>query len=468
MLYFLPDYCLVFLPLTLILFFVTRHTLGNAAAKLTLIAGSLIFYGIWNLSSIPVLLASIVVNLCIVDTLFRYQKHRRAALIAGLLFNVSLLAFFKYANFAIENLNLLGLEIAPLELFLPLGISFFTFQKIALLVDVYKQRVPRPTTLNFALFVTFFPQLIAGPIVHHAEMMPQFDDPARRSFNISNFNTGIVLFCIGFIKKLLIADGMGIYANFGFSQTTIGPFDAWCTALSYTFQLYFDFSGFIDMGMGSAMMFNITLPQNFLSPYKSANIQEFWRRWHITLGRFLRDYIYIPLGGGRRRVYLNLMATFVIGGIWHGAAWTFVIWGLLHGTALCVHRAFQKARFRLPGPLGIILTFWFVVVGWVFFRATTVTEAWMVLKAMHDPHVWKSVLADPHAFIGSRRVLDAKWIPFAALCAVTCFAFPNTSEIMSRYRPAYWHIPALGVGTAAAVIFAVYVNAPPPFLYFNF
>lgn len=468
MLYFTPEYALGFLPLTLAAFFATRQLAGNTAAKLVMIAASLIFYGVWNLSSLPVLVTSILVNLCVVEALYRFEPHRRTILIAGLAFNLGLLAYFKYANFVIANVDLLGFQLTPLNIFLPLGISFFTFQKIALLVDVYKRKVAKPSALNFALFVTFFPQLIAGPIVHHSELMPQFDDKSRWSFNVDNFNRGVVLFCIGFIKKLLIADRMAIYANNGFAQTGIGPIDAWCTALSYTFQLYFDFSGFIDMGIGSALMLNIKLPENFLSPYKAPNIQEFWRRWHITLGRFLRDYVYIPLGGSQRRTLLNLFATFVIGGLWHGAAWTFVAWGALHGAGLCAHRLFQMAGLRLPRLAGIALTFWFVVVGWVLFRATTLTDAWTILTAMHNPIAWLEIARHPIDHFQAAPMFTPTWALICLCCFAICFALPNSMEIVERYEPSLWHLPALGVGTSAAFVVAFYLNAPSPFLYFNF
>lgn len=250
-------------------------------------------------------------------------------LILGIMANIALLGYFKYSDFFIENINdVFKTNMALLNLTLPLAISFFTFQQIAYLVDSYKGKTQEYDVVNYAVFVTFFPQLIAGPIVHHKEMMPQFAYASNNRINAENISRGLFIFAIGLFKKVVIADTFAIYANEGFDVAKVLSFyEAWATSLSYTFQLYFDFSGYTDMAIGLALLFNIVLPFNFNSPYKALNIQDFWRRWHMTLSRFLRDYIYIPLGGNRKGTvltYRNLMATFVIGGLWHGAAWTFV------------------------------------------------------------------------------------------------------------------------------------------------
>jgi D-alanyl-lipoteichoic acid acyltransferase DltB (MBOAT superfamily) len=469
MLYFSPEYILAFLPLTICIYFLTQSALGASWAKVVLIVASLAFYGIWNASSVPILMTSILVNFAFAWALFTSTGLRKATLIAGLSFNIGLLAYFKYTNFLIANLDLFGWKIRAINVILPLGISFFTFQKIALLVDIYKGRVEKPTFLNLSLFVTFFPQLVAGPIVHHSEVMPQFDDKQRHQFNIVNFSNGLTLFILGFFKKLFLADYMAVYANSGFSSISgISTIDAWIAALSYSFQLYFDFSGFIDMGIGSALMLNIQLPQNFMSPYKARNIQEFWRRWHITLGRFLRDYIYIPLGGAKSRALTNLMVTFLIGGLWHGAAWTFVAWGALHGAGLCVHRIFQKTEIHIPKPVAVLLTFWFVVCGWVFFRAASIEDALTLLHSMHDPRLLGHAAIHPVDAILSSKLLMWPWATLAATCFIICWAFPNSHEIIRNYQPRLWHIPALSGAATIAFMFAVYVNAPPPFLYFNF
>ena len=290
------------------------------------------------------------------------------------------LIYYKYSYFIVENVSLLvDGEIMFEKLVLPLAISFFTFQQIAFLIDARKGEISKmPSFLDFSLFVSFFPQLIAGPIVHHREMMPQFENEINGRINFDNISRGLYVLTLGLFKKVIIADTFAKVASLGFDQTsTLSFLESWVTSLSYTFQLYFDFSGYTNMAIGVALMFNIVLPLNFMSPYKSASIQDFWRRWHMTLSRFLRDYIYIPLGGnrkGERRIYINLFLTFLIGGIWHGAGWTFVAWGALHGFGLILHRIWNKLGGKMNKVLGVFLTFNFVNIAWVFFRAKT----WMM------------------------------------------------------------------------------------------
>ena len=317
-------------------------------------------------------------------------KHgfsKKTLLTFGIVSNIVLLGYFKYMDFFIENINLLsGATIPLMHLLLPLAISFFTFQQIAYLVDSYRQETAEYDFLNYALFVTFFPQLIAGPIVHHSEMMPQFDKTRNKLKNYRNIAMGLFIFAIGLFKKVVIADTFAIWATKGFdSELVLNFYEAWATSLSYTFQLYFDFSGYTDMAIGAALLFNIKLPINFDSPYKALSIQEFWRRWHITLSRFLKDYIYIPLGGNRKgtyRTYANLMATFIVGGIWHGAGWTFVFWGFLHGFALVIHRFWEHLGFKLWKWFAWFITFNFINIAWVFFRAQEWDDAIRVLRGM--------------------------------------------------------------------------------------
>ncbi len=301
--------------------------------------------------------------------------------------NLALLGYFKYSDFFIENFNLVfDSSVGLLHLTLPLAISFFTFQQIAYLVDSYRQEVKELDFLNYAVFVTFFPQLIAGPIVHHKEMMPQFKNQRAKIINPQNIATGLFIFSVGLFKKVIIADTFASWASKGFDATPVLTFfEAWATSLSYTFQLYFDFSGYTDMAIGIALMFNIRLPINFNSPYKALNIQDFWRRWHITLSRFLKDYIYIPLGGNRKgnfRTYNNLFLTFVLGGIWHGAGWTFLFWGVLHGGALVIHRLWGLLHFQMKTWIAWFLTFNFINISWVFFRAKEWDDAIKVLSGM--------------------------------------------------------------------------------------
>lgn len=314
--------------------------------------------------------------------------NQKILLTIGVVFNLGLLGFFKYANFFIENVNALGAEFELPNIVLPLAISFFTFQQIAYLVDSYRHEMREYKFLNYALFVTFFPQLIAGPIVHHKEMMPQFASRWNLVKNYKNIGLGLFIFSVGLFKKVAIADLFSGWATLGFDNSTeLGFFDAWVTSLSYTFQLYFDFSGYTDMAIGAALLFNIRLPINFNSPYKATDIQDFWRRWHMTLSRFLRDYLYIPLGGNRfgsSRTYINLFLTFLLGGFWHGASWMFVIWGALHGLALIVHRLWSQLGIVLPALLAWFITFNFVNITWVFFRAENIESAVRVLRGMFD------------------------------------------------------------------------------------
>jgi len=387
------EFIFAFLPITFFIYFYLNHRRLTQASKGFLAFSSLFFYSWWNIAYLPIILSSMLFNYVIGNSLakeLKSNKHRfskKSILVFGVVSNVLLLGYFKYMDFFIENINLAtGSNFDLLHLALPLAISFFTFQQIAYLVDSYKEETKEYDFLNYAVFVTFFPQLIAGPIVHHKEMMPQFANIRSKVMNYKNIAMGFFIFSIGLFKKVIIADTFAVWATTGFdTATTLNLFEAWATSLSYTFQLYFDFSGYTDMAIGSALLFNIKLPINFNSPYKATNIQDFWRRWHITLSRFLKDYIYIPLGGNREgefRTYTNLMATFIIGGIWHGAGWTFVFWGFLHGAALVIHRAWSKLGFKLWTWLAWFITFNFLNIAWVFFRAKEWSDALKVLEAM--------------------------------------------------------------------------------------
>ncbi len=385
------EFIFAFLPITFIVYFYLLNKRLIVGAKGFLVFASLFFYSWWNIAYLPLILGSMLFNYVIGNILNNKEKKtkisKKSILIVGIVFNLSLLGYFKYADFFIENLNLaLDLSINQLNLLLPLAISFFTFQQIAYLVDSYRQETKEYDFLNYALFVTFFPQLIAGPIVHHKEMMPQFASKWNLVKKYKNIWLGLFIFSIGLFKKVVIADTFAVWATHGFDKAeTLNLIEAWATSLSYTFQLYFDFSGYTDMAIGAALLFNIKLPINFNSPYKALDIQDFWRRWHITLSRFLRDYIYIPLGGNRKgsfRTYNNLMATFILGGLWHGAGWTFIFWGFLHGLALAIHRVWQSFGIKLPTVLAWFITFNFVNIAWVFFRAKEWDDAIKVLKGM--------------------------------------------------------------------------------------
>lgn len=438
------TFLLAFLPVSLLIFHGLRLAGHTRASFGALVLLSLIFYGYWNpvylLLLIPLTLLNFAIAHAIIARRIDRARAARGILFAGIATNLGVLGYFKYANFFVDNVNtLFSTHIVIASIVLPLGISFFTFQKIAFLVDAYRGRVDRMNLLDFSLFVSFFPQLIAGPIVHHADVLPQFRNPARayRHYVVQ----GATIFAIGLAKKVLLADTAALYATPGFDAASNGvaldAASAWLAALAYTVQLYFDFSGYSDMAIGAALMFGIRLPVNFASPYKAVSIIDFWRRWHITLSRFLRDYLYIPLGGNRHgsgRRYLNLIATMLLGGLWHGAGWTYVMWGALHGLYLMINHAWRAIRHRLswlPSEIGHVelflgraLTFLAVVVAWVFFRAANFDTAIALLRSMSGAHS----AAAPSSAIGDTSAM----LVVTALLLIAWFA-PNTQELM-RYR----------------------------------
>lgn len=374
-----------FLPVVLAGYFILNRLRLFLCAKLWLALASLVFYGWWNIRYIPLILLSILFNYILGRQMHSGRLRPRILLISGLTANLLLLGYYKYADFLISSWNgLTGGSVASLHLLLPLGISFFTFTQIAYLVDTYRQQAREYSPVNYILFVTFFPHLIAGPILHHKDMMPQFDKLRGKLWSWSNIMNGSLLFCIGLGKKVILADTLAGYANSGFNSAA-HFIDTWVAVLSYTLQLYFDFSGYTDMAIGIALLFNIVLPQNFNNPYRALSIRDFWRRWHMTLSRFLRDYIYIPLGGNRRgfRTSIrNVIITFLLGGLWHGAGWMFLLWGLLHGAGQAVEKLGARCGLTLPKWLSWVLTFAFINVTWVFFRAEQMSAALRLLKGM--------------------------------------------------------------------------------------
>jgi len=392
------------------------------------------------------------------------KRPRRLCLTMGIIANLSLLGYFKYADFFIENMNnLLSSNIEFLHLALPLAISFFTFQQIAYLVDSYRQETAEYDFLNYALFVTFFPQLIAGPIVHHKEMMPQFASRWNLIKKYKNIATGLFIFAIGLFKKVVIADSFAIWATNGFDKAqTLNLIEGWATSLSYTFQLYFDFSGYTDMAIGIALLFNIKLPINFNSPYKANSIQDFWRRWHITLSRFLRDYIYIPLGGNRGSsfgTYSNLMITFLLGGLWHGAGWTFLFWGFLHGGALVIHRLWKSFGWHINHFLAWFITFNFINISWVFFRAKEWDDAIKVLNAMF----FGEIVTSP---IWLANIYADKYLMLQLLLASLLVWFTkNSIELMAGLKFNNYTIVFI---TTLLVSSFLNLSGVHEFLYFNF
>ena len=393
----------VFLPVVLVGFF-QLAPISHAYAASWLTLASLVFYGYWNPAYIGLLLGSIVCNYTFGLWIAKAGVNQDAVrkkhlLIVAIAANLLFLGYYKYANFFLESANnLANLHWSLGEIILPLGISFFTFTQIAFLVDAYQGKVKEYNFTHYTLFVTFFPHLIAGPVLHHKEMMPQFAHTSTYRINWEHVATGLMLFTLGLCKKILLADSLAPFANGVFEGVGHGAipttYEAWAGTLAYTLQIYFDFSGYTDMALGVALMFGIRLPINFHSPYKATSIIEFWRRWHMTLSRFLRDYLYIPLGGNRKgklRRYANLMATMLLGGLWHGAGWTFVLWGALHGIYLTVNHLWhewfpEKSARWLPSWLsnftGGLLTFVTVVAAWAVFRSSDIAQSAVMLKAM--------------------------------------------------------------------------------------
>jgi alginate O-acetyltransferase complex protein AlgI len=371
----------------------------------------------------------------------------------GVSANLALLGYFKYANFFVDNLNLVADTGFTLEkIVLPLAISFFTFQQISFLVDAYDGQTREYSFLHYCLFVTFFPQLIAGPIVHHREMLPQFAKDAIYIFKHEHLAVGTFIFVLGLFKKVMLADNIAQYATPVFDAAEHGValtfYEAWGGAFAYSLQLYFDFSGYSDMAIGLARMFGIRLPLNFYSPYKAHNIIEFWRRWHMTLSRFLRDYVYIPLGGnrnGRLRRHLNLMITMLVGGLWHGAGWTFVAWGALHGVYLVINHAWRGIRATLGHDLSIqspvgrtismLLTFLAVSVAWVFFRAASFQGAAEMLRAMAGIN---GIALPGSAVAFSNGIADwSQGRDLFVLLGLIVFLAPNTPQIVIGYQPVF-------------------------------
>ena len=485
-----------FLPITFGIYFYLNTKRLTEASKAFLVFASLFFYSWWNILYLPIILVSMLFNYVVGVSLSKENEHqgvhKKTLLSIGIIANVALLGYFKYADFFIENFNFVfSTEVSLLYLALPLAISFFTFQQIAYLVDSYRGETKEYDFLNYANFVTFFPQLIAGPIVHHAEMMPQFAKNKNKVKNYNNIALGVFIFSIGLFKKVVIADTFAVWATAGFDTAdTLNIYEAWTTSLSYTFQLYFDFSGYTDMAIGAALLFNIRLPINFNSPYKATSIQDFWRRWHITLSRFLRDYVYIPLGGNRKgnyRTYNNLMATFVIGGIWHGAGWTFVFWGFLHGLALIIQRIWNQLGFKMHTLLAWFITFNFLNISWVFFRAEEWSDAIKVIKAMFD---FKNGTADLyfakifnnvspvvqylHTFIltiENRTLIGVHIVESLLFGFIIVLGFQNSTELAARFNKMnkvsiLWSLfSVLILGMALMNVSAQHGSE---FLYFNF
>lgn len=463
-----------FLPIVLIGYYSLSKLKNSIWQRIFLILASLFFYGYYSAKYLLLIILSITFNYIV--AILIQKRSSQAWLIIGIVFNIALIGYFKYCDFFIENINAVFKTYFSLRnILLPLGISFFTFQQLSFLISVYKREEKVERFKDYCLFVTFFPQLVAGPIVLYSEMIPQFKDESRRYFNSENFASGLYMFSIGLFKKAVIADTVAVFADNGFAMTDMGLAAGWTTALSYTLQIYFDFSGYSDMAIGLGRMFNIEIPFNFNSPYQSASITEFWRRWHITLGRALSTYIYIPLGGNRKglaRTCINLLLTFLVSGLWHGAAWTFVLWGAIHGLFVVIERLFETQLSKVPHTIRVIATFLITNCLWVLFRADSFSTAMEVYKGMVN---FRHIDINGISMVAGRMlgrvinfpaVVDVVYVT-GILCALLIVVFKCESSVskLKSFKTSY------GTVSMAALLFCasqLCISRGSAFIYFNF
>jgi len=478
MLFNSPEFLLLFLPIVLIVYFLLNKKHLVSAANCWLIISSLFFYGYLTPKYVPILLFSVFFNYVWGGILNSKNKlNKKAVLIFGIVANLLVLGYFKYMDFFIQNINsAFNAHLDLLHIALPLGISFFTFQQIAYLCDSYEGKTKEYDFLNYTLFVVFFPQLVAGPIVHHKEMMPQFANVRNKYVNWQNISQGLLLFLVGLFKKVIIADTLAKWATMGFeADSALSVLEAWITMLSYTFQIYYDFSGYTDMALGLGLMFNIKIPQNFNNPYIALDIQDFWRRWHMTLSRFLKDYIYIPLGGNRLgafRTYLNLFLVFLICGFWHGASWMFVIWGVLHGLASIINRLWQKTKIELPKWMSWLITFLFVNLAWVFFRAPNMEVVKNIYKSAFGfngfsvPKIYGvDINFSPQvSSISSWETISLVMIPLLAI-----LIFVKALHLVPKnLKPTFAYSVFIALMFTFVIIRILSPQYDSPFIYFNF
>jgi alginate O-acetyltransferase complex protein AlgI len=400
-----------------------------------------------------------------------FQRRRKRALLISIITNLSLLGFFKYFNFGVENYDaitrLIGLPGLSLDLAfrvtLPLGISFYTLQSMSYTIDVYRGHAAAITRfIDFACYVSMFPQLVAGPIIRFSEVADQLQN---RSHTIEKFSRGVALFSIGMMKKIVVANPCGKIADLAFGTPGIGVLDSWYGVIAYAFQIYFDFSAYSDMAIGLGLMLGFVFPKNFDSPYLSKSITEFWRRWHISLSSWLRDYLYLPLGGNRKgkvRTYINLYLVMLLGGLWHGSSWNFVIWGGIHGSVLSLERAFGKDALyrRLPASMKIALTFFIVLISWVFFRARTISEALAYLGGM---------FAQTAPVTQARLAMELAYKPYSVLTFILAgliiFFAPQTWDFTKKLDPIRCATVAASLWISIALLYTQSFN---PFIYFIF
>ena len=476
-------FVLLFFPLCLIGYFVLNHFHKYTLAQTFLFGMSLWFYGYFNPGYLLIITSSILLNYGVYRLLEKQKgkQFHKTIMIVGVVMNVGILIYFKYMDFFIENINMVfGQKFELLHILLPLGISFFTFQQISFIVDAYRGEIPEYGFMEYACFVSYFPQLIAGPIVTHDELIPQFKDEEKKHFNSDNFVQGLYIFTLGLAKKVLLADTFSDAVVYGFTTIdNLSAVTALIVMLSYTIQIYFDFSGYCDMAIGIGKMMNIDLPLNFNSPYKALTITEFWDRWHMTLTRFFTKYVYIPLGGNRKgtvRTYVNVFLVFMISGFWHGASWNFVFWGVCHGIFVVLTRAFKKFFEALHPALNWLITFSFVNVMWVFFRAETFGQAVKLLKALVSWNfTFDPVFAEVFRLPEFKKVLSVLRIEerypqflisgFFLVAFVLILGSENAYEKMKKFKPTIINFAFILILFTWCVFSFAGISE---FLYFNF
>jgi len=455
-------------------------------AKVWLLFCSLFFYSWWNIQYLPLILISICVNYGTAQLMVARPAEKTPLLMAGLLFNLCLLSYYKYTNFFLANgALLLGYDYTFERLALPLAISFFTLQQIAFLVDCKEDRTGPGHLLDYATFVSFFPQLIAGPIVHHRQLIPQFAATDNKSPQWDNIAKGLSYFAVGLFKKVVVADTFARLADSGYlAADSLSAIESIAAILSYSFQLYFDFGGYMDMAIGAALLVNIELPINFNSPFKASSIIDFWRRWHITLSNFITTYLYTPIVRlmGRFSLTKSLVSIGIamfIAGLWHGAAWTFITFGSIHGAALIINHLWRRTRKRIPTAIGIALTFGVTVLSLCFFRAESMSKAFAMLANLGGRNGWAPDLSIQGALdfiislkatmllggMGSFDILAGTLISISA--AIMTFASPNTHQMFTDFKPSRGQ---LVLCVLCVTISFLYMNSftEKEFLYFDF
>lgn len=482
-------FLLFFLPATWCLYYISNHIKKYQLAQCILLIASFIFYGYEDYHLCFVLLVTILINYFFHYLFLERLKRkliRNILLVVGICINLGLLFYFKYFNFLLDNLNrFVRTDFVMKNIVMPLGISFFTFQQLSFLVDSYRGNMQRYGFLEYALFVSFFPQLVAGPIVLHQEMIPQFHDVSKKRINFENLIQGLEYLILGFAKKVIVADCFARICDAGYEKLLeLNSFSAFLVMLSFSLQIYFDFSGYCDMAIGLGKLFNIQIVHNFESPYRAITISEFWKRWHMTLTRFLTTYLYIPLGGNRKgkvRTYVNILIVFTLSGLWHGAQWTFVLWGILHGIMMVVYRLGKKIWDCLPKGVLWLSTFLFVNMAWVFFRADYFRQpfrlfirmftggvGWCMenmVNAFCQGSVWMTI---GEAFLSGQQlqiisqIILLVWFVF---WTVVCVYLPSSHEIIEKKNRSGKYFVCLGVLLTWSLTCLSQVSK---FIYFNF